>query len=235
MKKHELQNLRLNRSRLVVKKIREWISQGIYGPGERLPAERKLATDLQVSRTSIREAFLILEENDCLEIRRGVKGGAYVKTPAIHALSADKDIVLRIGSLSLDQIAEFREAIEVSVASMAARQADSTDLVHLNHLVETARSYVDRGSGCVDLFIQADKAVHICIAQISKNPLIANALEAVLALDHYFDRFHMLEHALMEDNFQDLRNLVDAIGNHQPEIASRLCQSHIRRFNKLAG
>lgn len=232
MKKHELQKPRLNRSRLVVERLREWIAQGIYKSGERLPAERKLAVDLHVSRTAIREAFLILEENDCLEIRRGVKGGAYVKTPAIHSLSTDKDIILRIDSLSLHEIAEFREAIEASVSSVAARKADSTDIIQLRHLVETARSLVDKGEGWVDRFIRADKTVHLYIAKISGNHLIASALEAVLGIDYYFDRFQLLEPPLVDDNLQDLHKLVSAIGNHQPQMASQLCQSHIRRFNE---
>ena len=57
-------------------------------------------------------------------------------------------------------------------------------------------------------------------------------LNAVLGIDHYFDRFQLLGAALVDDNLQDLHSLVIAIGNHQSEMASQICQSHIRRFNE---
>ena len=55
------------------------ISEKSIKSGDRLPAERKLAEELQVSRTSIREDLRILEQKDLVEIRLGKNGGAYVK------------------------------------------------------------------------------------------------------------------------------------------------------------
>lgn len=222
----------MKRFQPIFEKFETWINQGLYIPGDRLPAERKLAADMKVSRASIREAFLILEQKDLIEIRRGTKGGAYVKAPSPRCMTEGMDILLRMDKLTLDQVAEFREIIEVSVTFIAAQRADTKDIRLLKHHLEVAKSFVGRGSGWNDEFIKADKAIHICIAQISQNPLIVQALEATLNLGRYFNRFLQLNHILMEDNLHDLYDIVDAIENHQPSIASRITQVHIRRFNE---
>ena len=90
------------------------------------------------------------------------------------------------------------------------------------------------GSGWIDEFIEAHKAVHICIAKIAQNPLIAIALEAALSLGRYFQRFQGLAPALMEDYIRDLERIVEAIVNRQPELASNVYHAHIMRFNSAA-
>lgn len=229
MIEQKTQRPRRVRSHEIVEILKGWITQRSILPGERLPAERKLAADFQVSRTAIREAFLLLEENDYIEIKRGVKGGAYVKEQTVRPASRRSNILLDIDSYTLDQVAEFRQAIEKTVTAIAATKADAADIAALKHLVETVRMYV--GRGWVDEFIEADKAVHVYIANIADNPLIAETLKAALSLDRYFSRFHLLEAALMEENVQDLERIVTAIEQHQPEIASSICGEHITRFN----
>ncbi len=225
---------RKNRFHSVAEMLQDWITKGLVAPGDRLPAERKLAKELKVSRTSIREAFLVLEQKDLVEIRRGTKGGAYVKTPSTYQLFDEMNLLLQVKNLSLDQIVEFRQTIEKNVTVLASQKADLHDISRLKYQLGLAKSYVGRGSGWDSDFIEADKKIHLCIAQISKNPLFAQALEATLGLGRYFDRFHKLPPCLMEKNYIDLYNIVEAIENHKPDIAGSLAQTHITRFNIAA-
>ncbi|MCB2149150.1 MAG: winged helix-turn-helix domain-containing protein [Deltaproteobacteria bacterium] len=66
----------------IADRIENRITEGSLLPGERLPSERKLVAELQVSRSSVREAFRILVQKDLVEIRRGARGGAFVKPPS---------------------------------------------------------------------------------------------------------------------------------------------------------
>ena len=63
-----------------VERIAEMIRDGGYSPGDRLPSERKLAEQLQVGRTSVREAIRQLETIGLLEARHGL--GTFVKDPS---------------------------------------------------------------------------------------------------------------------------------------------------------
>lgn len=222
---------RVYRFRDIADKIQNLITQGRILPGERLPAERQLAADLRVSRASVREAFRVLEQKGLVEIRLGKKGGAYVQPPSHGQLSEGIDILLRFDRLSLDQVAEFREAIEGSISALAARKAGPDDIRRLKYRLESARIFMEKGSGWVDEFIEADKAVHLCVAQIAGNPLFSQALKATLGLRRYFCRFLRLPPSLMDANFQDLSDIILAMENHQPDIASCITRAHIGRFN----
>ncbi len=51
--------------------IRDLIVQTPYRPGERLPPEREIAERLNVTRTVVREALIMLEIKGLVEVRRG--------------------------------------------------------------------------------------------------------------------------------------------------------------------
>src|SRR5437763_3836199 len=63
-----------------VERLLQAIKLGVVPPGERLPAERDLATRLNVSRVTLREALHALQESGFVESRRGRYGGTFVCT-----------------------------------------------------------------------------------------------------------------------------------------------------------
>ncbi len=68
--------------------IRDAILKGTFGPGSQLPGEMELVTLLGVSRTVVREALRILEEDGLITRRRGI--GTFVrKHPILNNLSLD--------------------------------------------------------------------------------------------------------------------------------------------------
>lgn len=227
-------NRRIYRFEEIANRIEKRIAEGRLLPGERLPAERRLVTGLQASRSSVREALRILVQKDLIEIRRGAKGGAFVKLPSHKRPSREMEILLQFDRLSLDQVAEFREQIEWGMTALAAARIDADDVRMLNHRLETARSLLAKGCGRIHDFIEADKSVHLGIATIAGNPLFSQALRATLGLKRYFCRFLELNPSLMEKNYQDLSDIVQAVQSRQPQTAASLTRAHISRFNHLA-
>lgn len=57
-------------------KLRDAIQRGAFKPGDKLPAERDLAAQFEVSRSVVREALILLELEQCVKIRKG--SGVYV-------------------------------------------------------------------------------------------------------------------------------------------------------------
>src|SRR5213593_3658038 len=55
----------------VIVQVEEAIAAGRLQPGDRLPPERELALQLQVSRASVREALRVLEAFGVIAARRG--------------------------------------------------------------------------------------------------------------------------------------------------------------------
>jgi len=69
----------------IVSQIEQLILEGVLKPGERLPPERELAQQLNVSRPSLREAMTTLKSRGLLQSRRG--GGNYVMDVIAPALT----------------------------------------------------------------------------------------------------------------------------------------------------
>jgi DNA-binding FadR family transcriptional regulator len=62
--------------RQIAEQMRKGMISGEFPVGARLPAERELATQLGVSRPSVREALIALEVEGWVEVRTG--SGVYV-------------------------------------------------------------------------------------------------------------------------------------------------------------
>ncbi|MDE8360947.1 GntR family transcriptional regulator, partial [Klebsiella pneumoniae] len=67
--------------------IRNLIVQAPYNPGDRLPPEREIAEMLDVTRTVVREALIMLEIKGLVEVRRGA--GIYVLDNAVGEGAAE--------------------------------------------------------------------------------------------------------------------------------------------------
>jgi GntR family transcriptional regulator len=70
----------------VVEKLQRRILQGVYVSGRRLPSERAIADELDVSRVTIRTAFLRLQAENMLDIVP--RGGAFVRSVSAKAIIA---------------------------------------------------------------------------------------------------------------------------------------------------
>lgn len=111
--------------RQIAKQIQTLISSGEFAVGSRLPAERDLATQLKVSRPSVREALIALEVEGVIEVRTG--SGIYVKSLGKrgHAKANNQNTTLEWGPL---EVMRARYLIEAEMAALAAENATAKDL-----------------------------------------------------------------------------------------------------------
>ncbi|WP_242011097.1 GntR family transcriptional regulator [Vibrio furnissii] len=75
------------------------IANGVYQVGDMLPAERLIAEQMEVSRTVIREAMIMLEVEGYVEVRKG--SGIRVINTTIEAPAADASATLSDASFML--------------------------------------------------------------------------------------------------------------------------------------
>src|SRR5438270_13916287 len=68
---------------LVADTLRRRIILRDYEPGELLPPEGTLMEDFDVARTTVRDAFRVLESEGLIEVRRGAGGGGRERAPAV--------------------------------------------------------------------------------------------------------------------------------------------------------
>ncbi|MET0535862.1 MAG: GntR family transcriptional regulator, partial [Steroidobacter sp.] len=109
--------------------LRAAILAGRYPVGRRLPAERELAEQFNVSRPTIREAVIALELQNIVEVRLGA--GVYVLDPSVNQRA--NGVELTIGPFEL---MEARKIIEPETAALAATVIDEEQLDGLDKIID---------------------------------------------------------------------------------------------------
>lgn len=146
------------------------IALGEFVPGQRLPSERELASTLEVSRTTIREAIQRLAALGYVEVRRGRTGGAFV----LEATGPGATEMIRRTLLpewhNLEDLLDLRELIEPLIARTAAGRHTPKDADAIRAALV---GYVDAGDDR-EASRAADQAVHIAIANATGNPYLAS-------------------------------------------------------------
>lgn len=159
----------------VVEQIKNMIIDGTLKKGDKLPTERELSEQLQVSRASIREAIKSLEVIGLLEARQGA--GNYIKENFDQILFEPMSMMFMLESRNPKEIVEIREALELQAVVLAAKNIDEVEL-------EAIRLLVDNIKNCEDEEVNAvfDKEFHYTIAKASKNVLIMSVLNVISSL-----------------------------------------------------
>ncbi len=143
----------------MIASLRAAIAQKHYSHGDRLPAERELASRFGTSRGTARHALRELERLNL--VTRRIGSGTFVNSPGLESAS---DIAEATSPLEL---IEVRYAIEPHMVRLAVMHASPRDLARARESLEQVEAAADPAS-----FTEADEAFHLALAECSQNPLI---------------------------------------------------------------
>jgi DNA-binding FadR family transcriptional regulator len=116
---------------VVAQTLRRRIVTGEYQPGELLPPEGTLMATFDVARTTIRDAFRVLESEGLLEVRRGGGGGGRVRAPGVSMVASYAALLLQFKGATLEDVHAARALIEAPAANMLAQQANRSGAVEM--------------------------------------------------------------------------------------------------------
>lgn len=141
------------------------IALGEFVPGQRLPSERDLAAQLEVSRSTVREALQRLQAAGYVSTRRGRGGGTFVRT----GQGPDADDMIRRTLLpawdELIELLDFRQLVEQMIARTAAERRDERDIAAIRQATADYERAPDRDASRL-----ADHALHSAITLAAHNP-----------------------------------------------------------------
>ena len=217
----------------VVKQIEDAILNGKLVSGQKLPPERELGEMLGTSRGTLREALRILEQKGLIEIKLGVNGGAVIKQATSEQMSETLALLIRSQSVSLEHLSEFREGVEGTVASLAAERVTAADITELKKLFKEAQRYYKHRPPQWESFVDIDEQIHMALARMSGNPIYRFIIETIHDnIRRYYDRFLSGGKDELEDNYQDLKLLIDAVCEKKVTEAGTLAREHVRKFRR---
>lgn len=160
----------LSRQEQVVRRISRLIEDGSLAPGERLPSERELSGQLQVSRGTVREAVQFMQALGLVEIKHG--SGMFVRAPASGPGGA-RDEWRSWTQDHADEVRyllEVRHGLECFAAELASERADATALEGMDQALAHMRGAVE--SREVPALVESDVEFHRALCAAAGNPAL---------------------------------------------------------------
>lgn len=164
-----------------VGQIAEKVKLGELAVGDRLPSERALAEQMEISRPTLREAIRVLVDSGLIEVRRGAGGGMFVATEIVppELVASRRDI--RIHEVA--QVLEARRVLEPRVAQLAAMRAGADDFLAMQKTIDDQVAVVAQGSilheGREDRFLALDVRFHLALARSTGNGVLVGLVRSV--------------------------------------------------------
>ena len=206
--------------RQIADQLAELIRSGEFKPGDRLPSERDLSQQLNVSRASVREALIALEIDGLIDVRVGL--GVFVNAaPAANSQTA------ALGEPGPFEVLSARYLIEGETAALAARDGSAKDHARIRETLQLMADEI--GSSGVGL--NADALFHLRIAEASGNSALVHLVHQLWSfrysamfrkLDEHFDSPERHQEAIEEH-----RQLVEAIERRDMEGARAAMVAHL--------
>lgn len=217
---------------LVLERIEDQIVAGNLRVGDRLPAERDLAAQLRVSRSSVREAVRILQAQGVVtsSVGAGPQAGTVVAALAAQALTRMLRLHLALSSFELAELIDARVALERSSARLAARLATQEDLAEMRALLKQMDDpWLPR-----EQFNALDTGFHVALARASHNRLVSDvtgALRSSLS-ELIQESFRSIEDwdAMRVSLLKDHYSIFEAVETGDADNAAIRVESHIRGF-----
>ena len=198
-------------SKQVSDKLESMIKNGEFSVGDRIPTEPELMEIFQVSRNTVREAVQSLTWAGILEVRQG--DGTYVR-------SSDRfraNMTQKYSQVSLSDIKEARNSLEVTIAHLAAQRRSDEDMDRIEE------AFVRRSSLNTDLKenTRADMEFHIAIAGACHNSILFDLYQSISDYleSHIAER--NMDSSMSPESIDNLHTeLFEAIKDGNPEKAA---------------
>ncbi|MEI2278453.1 FCD domain-containing protein [Paenarthrobacter ilicis] len=219
---------------LVLQWIEKQLSDGDLALGGRLPGERAMAEQLQVSRTSVREAVRILEAMGV--VRAGVGSGKDAGTVVIaepgSALGSTLRLHVATRHLPVADIVETRVLLESWAAQRA--KSDAPELQEAAELLDHMDAAPD-----VETFLALDARFHVALARAAGNSVVSAMMSSLRgAIEGYASGLtaNLPDWEATSARLRaEHRAILAAVNNHDGGMAAELVAAHIQGFYKEAG
>lgn len=202
-------------------RLRQFMANGHFQNGDKLPPERALAEAFGVSRSSIRDAIRILAQGGLLESRQG--DGTYVRTPQMEEIRAAIIAAVDSENLAFDEIMEFRKIVEPAIGALAAMRRTREQLDHLKIVTCDQQRRLLTGQDDGDL----DARFHLQLAECSGNTLLART---VAGLNEVYAKGRTAE--LRSEEWRRFSvsshlHIIDALERRSPEDCRKAVEEHL--------
>ena len=170
--------------------------------------QEKLAAEMQISRTPVREALMRLEQEGVLEVS---KRGSF-----------------RLYQMSNEEVRELyqsRAAIEGQCARILAVRGSADDIAKLREIVTREESVTERSA---QAYFEANRNIHRAFVELAGNRFLLEMFDAIWGKAMAFCLFAAIENVDLEKSLGAHMELVDIIASGDKTAALEACIDHIQ-------
>ena len=211
-------------SDVLASELRRQILTGALPPGTSLPAERELVIQTGLSRGSVRDALRILESESLVITRPGRYGGSVANKPDDESLKRSISSFVHGRGITLLSLLQTREAIEPSLAALAAKNRTREELQRLVDMTER----VENAFLTPPEFLRENVEWHMAIAAASHNELLRAFLHSISDMVY---KASAIENFATDDVRKQVmhahRRILEAIAAQQADVAERRMTLHL--------
>ena len=194
--------------------LRNRILHGEYEMGEKL-TESKIAAELKVSRTPIRDAFRQLEKEQLVE---------YIPNKGCFARGFSKE--------DMSDIYAVRGVIEELAMRRAVEHADDESIAQLESQLELMRVYTEQV--IYEKLLQANEDFHFMIYHMTHSRFIVQVLKTYQDYVHQARRETLKKDEDLPEIYEEHVALYQAIANRDEEAAVQAARYHLEQSARRA-
>lgn len=201
-------NARMDIVAQVVEQFKENLISGHLQPGDRIPPEPVLCSQLAVSRTAVREAIKTLSAVGLVEIRRG--NGTFIATNSMDAPVELLALSLVLAKTTKASLVELRQVFEHACGELVVKNATGEDFAALEAQVQRFAEAVQTHQPA-SVLRKLDQEFHDMLFDATHNPMFCRLGKAAMAAFA-----STMQHALATADvdaiaLQDHRDMLDAL------------------------
>ncbi|MEL7567931.1 MAG: FadR/GntR family transcriptional regulator [Dehalobacterium sp.] len=208
----------------IIQQILKMLEEKQLQIGDRLPSERELSEVIGVSRSTLREAFRVLEQQRIIETKPG--DGRY-----IIGLPKENDnlsIFENIEKVAIWDLLEARETLEAKIVELACERATEEDFINIREALDM----LDQGNNLNVSPMDSDHAFHLAIAEASKNVMFTSFIQINLELWAKIREKTIYSPDRLQQMIKEHKDIRDAIEARDKEGAKLAQQIHLRNIRK---
>ena len=163
----------------VALQIEAVIVEGRIKPGENLPSERELQGLFKTGRGVIREALRALKQKGLIEVRKGAKGGAFVKQLDVSNISESLALFLKQNRTDPNHVIEFRESLDRTITTLAIARGTEEEKNTLVAKAMELEKLLRQPDTEMDRISEMDRELNVQLATMSRNPIFEWLMRAI--------------------------------------------------------